>query len=50
MHLRYFEVRSAKVAELKAANKSPYPHKFHVSIGITDFLEKVSRRHDRQDI
>lgn len=38
---RYFEVRSAKVAELKAAEKSPYPHKFHVSISISGFLEKV---------
>eukprot|EP00035_Acanthoeca_spectabilis_P020564 m.433570 g.433570 ORF g.433570 m.433570 type:complete len:624 (-) comp17588_c0_seq1:344-2215(-) len=39
---KYFEVRSAKVAELKAAEKSPYPHKFHVSISISGFHEKYA--------
>ena len=26
--------------ELKAAGKPPYPHKFHVSTSLTDFIEK----------
>ena len=25
---------------LKASGESPYPHKFHVSIALTDFIEK----------
>jgi len=36
---KYFEVRTAKVAELKAADKSPYPHKFHVSVSLTQFCD-----------
>ena len=28
------------MASLKAAGESPYPHKFHVTISLTDFIEK----------
>lgn len=39
----YFKLRSAAVAELKKDPKTdPYPHKFHVSISLEDFIEKYS--------
>lgn len=38
----YFKLRSHAVKDLKASGKSPYPHKFHVSTSLTDFIEKFS--------
>ena len=35
-------MRSQAVAQLKEANDSPYPHKFHVSISLTDFIDKYN--------
>ena len=38
---QYFELRSRAIEELKKdPNAQPYPHKFHVSISLTDFIEK----------
>ncbi|XP_033103257.1 lysine--tRNA ligase-like isoform X2 [Anneissia japonica] len=37
---QYFKIRSKAVAELKAAGDSPYPHKFHVSISLSEFIDK----------
>lgn len=39
----YFKLRTAAVTALKNSNdpdQHPYPHKFHVSIGLTEFIEK----------
>ena len=36
----YLKLRSQHVASLKAAGESPYPHKFQVTISLTDFIEK----------
>jgi len=38
----YFKLRSAAVANLKEGNEQPYPHKFHVSISLTEYIEKYS--------
>lgn len=39
----YFKLRSTAVAELKKTPDShPYPHKFHVSISLENFIEKYS--------
>lgn len=38
----YFKLRSAHVAQLKSSGMSPYPHKFHVSISLTEFIEKYN--------
>nr|CAH8868622.1 unnamed protein product [Trichobilharzia regenti] len=38
----YHEMRKNAVAELKRSNKNPYPHKFHVSISLGEFIEKYS--------
>ncbi|SCV01662.1 LANO_0F12904g1_1 [Lachancea nothofagi CBS 11611] len=40
---QYFEARSRQIQELKKTQSpNPYPHKFHVSIGLTDFLQKYA--------
>ncbi|XP_024891469.1 lysine--tRNA ligase isoform X2 [Temnothorax curvispinosus] len=36
----YFKLRSNWVNQLKAINDNPYPHKFHVSISLEEFIEK----------
>lgn len=40
----YFKLRTTTVANLKAAGgeNSPYPHKFHVSMSLVEFIEKYS--------
>ena len=38
---QYFEYRSRKVADLKVAGQSPYPHKFHVSTSLQGLIKKV---------
>ena len=39
----YFKLRSKAIEDLKSdASTHPYPHKFHVSISLTDFIEKYS--------
>ena len=38
----YFKLRSAKIEELKLGPNHPYPHKFHVNISLTEFIETYS--------
>lgn len=39
----YFKLRSAAIAELKKSPETdPYPHKFHVSISLENFINKYS--------
>lgn len=44
----YFKLRTATVANLKAAGgeNSPYPHKFHVSTSLEEFIAKYSHLKD----
>ena len=37
---QYYKIRSQAVEALKASDESPYPHKFHVSTSLTEFIEK----------
>src|SRR5271170_5010367 len=40
---KYFEVRSKRINELRASkNPDPYPHKFHTSMAVPEFIEKYS--------
>jgi len=40
-HLQqYYKIRSQAVQALKAGTESPYPHKFHVSTSLAEFIEK----------
>lgn len=36
----YFKIRSQTVQQLTESGESPYPHKFHVSISLTEFIER----------
>lgn len=43
----YFKLRTAAVAELKKTPETdPYPHKFHVSVSLEQFIEKYSSLSD----
>ncbi|XP_017759501.1 PREDICTED: lysine--tRNA ligase [Eufriesea mexicana] len=38
----YVKLRTQAINHLKNANDTPYPHKFHVSISLENFIEKFS--------
>jgi lysyl-tRNA synthetase class 2 len=38
----YLRLRSQAVAQLKQTDDHPYPHKFHVSISLTEFIDTYS--------
>lgn len=38
----YFKIRSQAVANLKSSGQNPYPHKYHVSIALSKFIEKYN--------
>ena len=43
----YFKLRSKAVEDLKVDAKThPYPHKFNVTISLTEFIEKYSSEYD----
>merc|ERR1711881_413321 len=47
----YFKLRSKAVEELKSNPEThPYPHKFHVSISLTDFVAKYASIEDGQSL
>ncbi len=47
----YFKLRSAAVAELKRSPETdPYPHKFHVSTSLEEFIEKYANLTDGQTL
>ena len=47
----YFKLRSAAVEELKNDDKThPYPHKFHVTVSLTEFIEKYTSLEDGQSL
>lgn len=48
----FFRLRSTAVANLKAVGgeNSPYPHKFHVSTSIQEFIEKYSHLKDGEQL
>ena len=42
----YLKLRLAHVNSLKSAGDSPYPHKFIVTISLTEFIEKYESVND----
>ncbi|XP_060811558.1 lysine--tRNA ligase isoform X1 [Bombus pascuorum] len=38
----YIKLRTQAIKNLKDANDNPYPHKFHVSVSLENFIEKFS--------
>ncbi|XP_026575573.1 lysine--tRNA ligase isoform X1 [Pseudonaja textilis] len=39
---QYYKIRSQAIQHLKGTCEDPYPHKFHVDLSLTDFIEKYS--------
>ncbi|VDK33895.1 unnamed protein product [Taenia asiatica] len=39
---QYFEMRKAAIQRMKLGPVQPYPHKFHVTLSICDYIEKYS--------
>ncbi|XP_078526258.1 lysine--tRNA ligase isoform X2 [Lissotriton helveticus] len=39
---QYFKIRTQAIQQLKGTKEDPYPHKFHVDLSLTEFIEKYS--------
>ncbi|KAM9409228.1 lysine--tRNA ligase isoform 1-T1 [Pholidichthys leucotaenia] len=39
---QYFKIRCQTIQELKGTVSDPYPHKYHVDLSLTEFVEKYS--------
>ncbi|XP_074864675.1 lysine--tRNA ligase isoform X2 [Carettochelys insculpta] len=39
---QYYKIRSQAIQQLKGTKEDPYPHKFHVDLSLTDFIERYS--------
>merc|ERR1712004_682222 len=46
----YFKIRSRAVEELKSEGNHPYPHKFHVTTSLTNFLADYEKLTDGQTV
>lgn len=46
----YFKLRTQNVTQLKNTGEHPYPHKFHVSISLEDYIEKYSENLKEGDV
>lgn len=42
----YFRLRSQAVAQLKQTDEHPYPHKFHVSVSLAEFIDTYNHVSD----
>ncbi|XP_066493101.1 lysine--tRNA ligase isoform X2 [Tiliqua scincoides] len=40
---QYYKIRSQAIQQLKGTPEDPYPHKFHVDLSLTDFIEKYNQ-------
>lgn len=39
---QYFKIRTQAIQELKGTAEDPYPHKYHVDLSLTEFIEKYN--------
>uniref|UniRef100_T1IHK0 Lysine--tRNA ligase n=1 Tax=Strigamia maritima TaxID=126957 RepID=T1IHK0_STRMM len=46
----YFQLRLQSVNHLKEIGENPYPHKFHVTMSLTDFIEKYNHLKPEQTL
>lgn len=44
----YYEIRSNTISQWRESGENPYPHKFHVSTSLAEFIEKYSSLHNEQ--
>lgn len=40
----YFKLRSLAIEKMKSAGENPYPHKFHVSMSLENFIKEFSEK------
>jgi len=46
----YFKLRSGAIEELKSTDAHPYPHKFNVTISLTNFIDKYEYLKDSETL
>merc|ERR1719369_1309564 len=39
---QYFKIRTQAIQALKGTAEDPYPHKYHVDLSLTEFIEKYN--------
>ncbi|XP_068117317.1 lysine--tRNA ligase-like isoform X2 [Hyperolius riggenbachi] len=39
---QYYKIRTQAIQQLKGTKEDPYPHKFHVDMSLTEFIEKYN--------
>lgn len=39
---QYFKIRTQAIQDLKGTAEDPYPHKFHVDLSLTEFIENYN--------
>uniref|UniRef100_UPI00398F22CA lysine--tRNA ligase isoform X2 n=1 Tax=Pristiophorus japonicus TaxID=55135 RepID=UPI00398F22CA len=39
---QYYKIRTQAIQQLKETNENPYPHKFHVDMSLTEFIDKYN--------
>ncbi|KAM4721794.1 lysine--tRNA ligase isoform 2-T2 [Rhinophrynus dorsalis] len=39
---QYYKIRTQAIQQLKGTKDDPYPHKFHVDVSLTEFIQKYS--------
>lgn len=39
---QYYKIRTQAIQELKGTAEDPYPHKYHVDLSLTEFIEKYN--------
>ncbi|XP_075440022.1 lysine--tRNA ligase isoform X2 [Ascaphus truei] len=39
---QYYKIRTLAIQQLKGTKEDPYPHKFHVDMSLTEFIQKYS--------
>ncbi|XP_069073568.1 lysine--tRNA ligase isoform X1 [Pleurodeles waltl] len=39
---QYYKIRTQAIQQLKGTKEDPYPHKFHVDLSLTEFIEKYN--------
>ncbi|XP_034973528.1 lysine--tRNA ligase isoform X2 [Zootoca vivipara] len=39
---QYYKIRSQAIQQLRGTSEDPFPHKFHVDISLSDFIEKYN--------
>lgn len=39
---QYFKIRTQAIQDLKGTAEDPYPHKYHVDLSLTEFIEKYN--------